>query len=283
VCAGLGQRLGDSGAEAARTARHERSLAGQVNCCHVVPPVVHVPVSVMAITTLRVFWTLVKISRRICPDAYYVRVTKALESNRERVSRRQVDKFSQRRDELAEAALTTLAELGYARTSLREIAQNTDFSHGVLHYYFSDKVDLITHCVKHYKAICVQRYDEVLRDAETADGLAEGFALALAGTARDDASLHRLWYDMRSQSMFEPAFRADVIEIDDSLQHMIWRVVSRYGELAGRPLIVEPTTAYAIFDGLFQQALLRHIAGSPDVLSHLITRARALLPSLLKA
>jgi hypothetical protein len=45
------------------------------------------------------------------------------ETNRERISRRQVDKFAERRAQLADAALQTLAELGYARTSLREIAQ----------------------------------------------------------------------------------------------------------------------------------------------------------------
>ena len=54
------------------------------------------------------------------------------QTNRERVSRRQVDKFAERRAQLADAALQTLAELGYARTSLREIAQNSQFSHGVL-------------------------------------------------------------------------------------------------------------------------------------------------------
>ena len=56
----------------------------------------------------------------------------------DRIERARVDKFSKRRIELAEAALETLAELGYARTSLREIAQKSEFTHGVLHYYFSD-------------------------------------------------------------------------------------------------------------------------------------------------
>ena len=75
----------------------------------------------------------------------------------DRIERARVDKFSARRIELAEAALETLAELGYARTSLREIAQKSEFTHGVLHYYFSDKVDLICCCVRHYKAKCVTR------------------------------------------------------------------------------------------------------------------------------
>jgi AcrR family transcriptional regulator len=204
----------------------------------------------------------------------------APESSRERISRRQVDKFAQRRTELAEAALQTLAELGYARTSLREIAQNSNFSHGVLHYYFTDKIDLITHCVRQYKANCVQRYDEVVDTATTAPALRDGFAEVMATTARDDASLHRLWYDMRSQSMFEAAFREDVVEIDDSLLRMIWRVVTRYAELADSTPIVTPQAAYAMFDGLFQQALLRYLAGSSEAISELAAEVTGLLPSL---
>ena len=46
--------------------------------------------------------------------------------------------------------------------------QNSEFSHGVLHYYFRDKVDLITHCVREYKAQCVTRYDEVVATASSA-------------------------------------------------------------------------------------------------------------------
>src|SRR5436189_5951208 len=72
----------------------------------------------------------------------------------DRIERARVDKFSARRIELAEAALETLAELGYARTSLREIAQKSEFTHGVLHYYFSDKVELICCWFRRYKAKC---------------------------------------------------------------------------------------------------------------------------------
>jgi AcrR family transcriptional regulator len=75
-------------------------------------------------------------------------VTQTLGKNQDRISRRQVDKFAQRRAQLAASALQTLSELGYARTSMREIAQNSEFSHGVLHYYFRDKVELITFCVR---------------------------------------------------------------------------------------------------------------------------------------
>src|SRR5208282_4313242 len=89
----------------------------------------------------------------------------------DRIPRRPVDKFAERRAELAEAALQTLSELGYARTSIREIAENSTFSHGVLHYYFADKVDLILCSVRQYKARCVTRYDAVTASARTADDL----------------------------------------------------------------------------------------------------------------
>src|ERR1700712_5351044 len=112
----------------------------------------------------------------------------------DRISRRQVDKFAERRGQLAESALLTLSELGYARTSLREIAQNSDFSHGVLHYYFADKVDLITHCVRQYKAQCVHRYDQTVATADSAEELAAGFVVKLRKTLVDDALMHRLWY-----------------------------------------------------------------------------------------
>jgi len=96
----------------------------------------------------------------------------------DRISRRQVDKFAERRAQLANSALLTLSELGYARTSLREIAQNSEFSHGVLHYYFRDKVELITYCVRQYKAECVTRYDRIVLTADSAEALRQGFAEA---------------------------------------------------------------------------------------------------------
>ncbi|MFC5261415.1 TetR/AcrR family transcriptional regulator [Kribbella qitaiheensis] len=199
----------------------------------------------------------------------------------DRISRRQVDKFAERRAQLATSALRTLSELGYARTSLREIAQNSEFSHGVLHYYFRDKVELITYCVKLYKAECVTRYDQIVATARSADQLRTDFAQALATTCDEDGSMHRLWYDLRNQALFEENFREDVLEIDKTLELMIWRIVSTYGELSGTPITVSPSTAYGLFDGLFQQALLRNLSHQPNALTDLRTGVEQTLPKLL--
>jgi AcrR family transcriptional regulator len=190
--------------------------------------------------------------------------TEPAERNRDRIARRQLDKFAERRAQLAAAALQTLAEQGYARTSLRDIAQNSEFSHGVLHYYFSDKTELITYCVRQYKAECVTRYDNIVATATSAGELRRGFGAAMAATLVEEATLHRLWYDLRNQSQFDDSYRHDVTEIDDSLERMIWRIVSKFADLAGTPLAVSSGAAYAVFDGLFQQALIRHLAGHAD-------------------
>lgn len=193
------------------------------------------------------------------------------------------DKFAERRAELGEAALQTLAELGYARTSLREIAQNSEFSHGVLHYYFEDKLDLILCSVRQYKARCVKRYDEVTTTSTSYEELLEGFAAALGDTLRKEASLHRLWYDLRAQSLFEAAFRADVAEIDKSLEKMIWRVLSRFAELTGVPVGLPSGVAYAMFDGLFQQGLLKHLSGDKKAVAALQSNVRLVVSQLVPA
>jgi TetR/AcrR family transcriptional repressor of bet genes len=195
---------------------------------------------------------------------------------------RPVDKFDRRRDELAESALLTLGEMGYARASLREIAGNSPFSHGVVHYYFQDKLELVIYSVRYYKARCVTRYDAVIRDSTSPSELIEAFAAKLGLTIREEAPMHRLWYDLRTQSMFEEGLRDAITEIDAALEAMIWRVVDRYATLTGGAPLVSSPAAYAMLDGLFQKALLAYTADGAPVLDGLATQVRTVLPLLVR-
>lgn len=210
-------------------------------------------------------------------------MTQVVEPRLERFERARVDKFEARRGELADATLETLGELGFARTSLREIAQKTAFSHGVLHYYFRDKIELITYCVRRYKEHCVTRYDEIVTQSSSADELAGLFADALVGTMLDDTAMHRLWYDMRSQAMFEQALQPTVVDLDRQLEEMIWRVVSRYAELGDTEPAVSSVTAYSVFDGLFENCLIRHLAGDRGAAERLRTESAWLIATLMRA
>ncbi len=199
------------------------------------------------------------------------------------VRRTPADKHDARRKALADSALRTLGELGYARASLREIAQNSEFSHGVVHYYFQDKLELLVFAVQEYKKTCVRRYDDVVADSTTPEELLDAFAAKLRETISEEADMHRLWYDLRSQSMFESRIREAVMHIDRTLEDMVWRVVSRYAELSGRQPAIDPYSAYGMLDGLFQQALLGHLHGRAGALDALAGQVHGLMPVMLKA
>lgn len=187
----------------------------------------------------------------------------------ERATRAQVDKFSARRAMLSESALQALAERGYANTGLREIAQHSTLSHGSLHYYFADKDDLIAEAVWGFKSACARRYDDIVATAVDSTELITRVADAMAATLRDEAALHRLWYDLRTQAMFERGFGDTIVRIDLLLQAMVWSIVERYAELAGRPVPVTPEFAYALVDGLFQNELIRYLRGDAAAVDRL--------------
>ena len=62
--------------------------------------------------------------------------------------------------------------------------------------------------------------------SRTPEELVAGFADKLVETLEQDAAMHRLWYDVRTQSMFEERLRDVASEIDGWLEDMIWRIVS---------------------------------------------------------
>src|SRR6266498_2743840 len=126
-----------------------------------------------------------------------------------------------------------------------------------------DKIDLISYCVRHYKTKCARRYDEVVETATSAEELAAGFLAKLTQTLVEETPMHRLWYDLRAQSMFEDGLRPDVAAIDQLLEEMIWRILTRYAELIDGTPTVDAPTAYALVDGLFEQAVVGY-AADPD-------------------
>lgn len=50
-----------------------------------------------------------------------------------------------RREQIIEAAIKALDEVGYVKASLAQIAKNADISTGLISYHFSDKSDLMNH------------------------------------------------------------------------------------------------------------------------------------------
>lgn len=64
-----------------------------------------------------------------------------------------------RRAQIVECAIDTIAELGYARASLAEIAKRAGISKGVISYHFAGKDELVERVVEH---VCTWGAQEML-------------------------------------------------------------------------------------------------------------------------
>lgn len=197
-------------------------------------------------------------------------------------SRRRARAHEARRSALVDSALRTLSELGYANTSVRDIAQNSEFSHGVLHYYFADKAELIEECIHRIEQMTADRVAEMPTTASSASEYADAVATVLADSLRTETADHRLWYDLRSQSMFDDQLREAAGSIDRSRGVQAWTIVERYAAIADRSPAVSPAVAYQVIDGVFFHHVLAMVYGdetSPDRLRAATAEAlEALVP-----
>lgn len=168
---------------------------------------------------------------------------------------------NRKRDEkkrlIAASALEALKQLGYANTTLRDIAAKSDMSLGMLHYYFEDKIELITYCVENYKAEFIHDLSGAIEQAQDRDALVSGFSDALVASIIDDEAVHRLWYDIRTQAMFDPLFRDVVSKIENSLID----VVRAAFEKAGHDSLQDIEIRYALIDGVFRYIMQGQITG----------------------
>ena len=176
--------------------------------------------------------------------------------------KREVHERSERRAakrlELAQHAIATLAQLGYARTSLRDIAEQSGCSVGLIHYYFVDKIDLISFCVRIYKRDFVEALDEAMATAPSHEAVAERFVEGLVDAVQHEAQTHRLWYDIRTQALFDEQFHDVVEEIEQELVAMIGRLLDHLECTA-----VAPQDAYIALDGTFRFHLYRALRSEP--------------------
>lgn len=199
-----------------------------------------------------------------------VEKVRKIEADARKRSKQRVDT----KNELASHAIKALSELGYARTGLRDIASVSGRSVGALSYYFDGKIDLISYCVRLYKEEFVRQIDVAMAGHNSNSEVIEAVTSAFAWAIEHDASKHRLWYDIRSQALFEETFRPVVREIEGNLIAMVVRFLTRLG----RPSDNGQTT-YFLLDGLFRVHLQAALDGDSGAPENLKAAMRAVLDS----
>ncbi len=174
---------------------------------------------------------------------------------------RKAARSAEKKRELALHALSSLAELGYARTNLRDVAQRSGVSLGVIHYYFENKTELLACSISLYKEGFAREIKDVIAASATPVTLSLALADFLEQTVAQHAQVHRLWYDVRAQAQFEPAFRQCVQEVEQALQSIFDALFTKLASLHVPLHDADPLRLYIILDGWFRHFLQRHLAG----------------------
>lgn len=185
---------------------------------------------------------------------------------------RKAARCAEKKRELALHALSSLAELGYARTNLRDVAQRSGASLGVIHYYFENKAELIACSIVLYKEGFAREVREVIAAHATPQELANALAAFMEQTVIEQPGLHRLWYDVRAQAQFEPAFQACVQEVEQALQGIFDALFARLEAMQVPLSDADPLRLYIILDGWFRHFLQQHLAGDTEAAGALRTQ-----------
>ncbi len=173
-------------------------------------------------------------------------------------------KRESKKQELARHTLETLSTRGYANTSLRDIAEQSNVSVGVLHYYFEDKVDLISYCVQLYKDAFIARLDSSLLEDGDDDHILHQFIEQIIQSVQNEGKVHRLWYDIRGQALFNPEFQGVVDELEEALISLNERFLARV-EIPD----LSPRDLYFGVDARFRYFLQKYLAGNEQAVNEL--------------
>lgn len=134
-----------------------------------------------------------------------------------------------RRHDLAVAALHTWSEHGYSQVSVRNVARRTRFSHGMVHYYFHSKDALVAECVRLITE--AELFPSVSPGSEDAKGYSLEVAGAISESFRVHRRMHRIRFDLRNQSQFEPTLRSYSEEIETDREKWQLQLQHRYESL----------------------------------------------------
>jgi AcrR family transcriptional regulator len=184
-------------------------------------------------------------------------------------------KSADKKRELALHAISSLAELGFARINLRDVAQRSGVSLGVIHYYFDSKTDLLISCVSLYKEDFIIGLKDLIAQAQRIDKLQADITDYLANTIDLHAHIHRLWYDVRAQAQFDAAFQPAVAEVETALIDVFRVLLGKMHELDIEVRHTDPLKLYITLDGWFRYFLQRKLMNEADAIASFRQRVLA--------
>ncbi|NHZ82025.1 TetR family transcriptional regulator [Massilia sp. CCM 8695] len=115
----------------------------------------------------------------------------------------------QRRAQIVQALLDTMAEHGYDKATIVLIARRAGLTPGLLHYHFHSKADILLALVKALAAAAQQRYLAFAQNAVNADQRLNAYIDARLGLGEGaDAGAVAAWVVIGAEAVRQPEVRA---------------------------------------------------------------------------
>ena len=158
------------------------------------------------------------------------------------------------RQQVLDAAIRALAERGYARTSVSDIAAQAGMSKGAVHYHFDSKADLIAQVLEH----CADAMRARVRAAWAAPGEPhERIRRALSEMRKSRSKAEpelRVLADLMAQGLHDPALKEPLAAMfEANRKEVVEQLLASLSALGLKPKIaphIMPRLLLGTLDGL---------------------------------
>jgi AcrR family transcriptional regulator len=160
---------------------------------------------------------------------------------------------------IVDAMRDSVARRGAAGSTFEHVAREAGVSRGLLHYYFGTKERLLIEVVRRDSDLRIERLDEMLEEATTADAVLDVLVKSLTDLIDNDPGFFLLLYELFSAGRRKPEIQHEVGQLFEATRsHVakVLRVKEDEGILSLR-FDAEAVVAYllAVADGFALQAL----------------------------
>jgi TetR/AcrR family transcriptional repressor of bet genes len=164
----------------------------------------------------------------------------------------------QRRAQIVQALMDTMAEHGYDKATIQLIARRAQLTPGLLHYHFHSKADILLALVDRLAGAARQRYLALARDAASAGQRLDAYIDARLGLGEGaDAGAVAAWVVIGAEAVRQSEVRAAYQHAIDSDMALLRELLAASLAALGRSRAnVQALAAalLALMEGTFQLA-----------------------------
>lgn len=134
-----------------------------------------------------------------------------------------------RKQQLIDAAITSIAKNGYADTTISRIAEGADMARGIINFYFTSKQQMMQETLDYLAEQYTSRWFESIKNQENPRSAILALVKAHFHAALCNARNVAVWAAFWSESRADSGFRATVQRCEEALVMQLERLLKTTG------------------------------------------------------